>query len=277
MNFLGINFNKKFKIKTIYSQDSNAVSFSPDRGGMITSLKLRGEEILYFDEDTFKDKKMSVRGGIPILFPNVGLIPDELKDNGGEKFSNLKQHGFARNMKWSYKKIQNGFIENIKSNNITKKVYPYDFDLTISGFFEKDGTFTIYQSVKNLDKIENLPISSGLHPYFKVSNSEKKNIKFNFKGGYVAENKNEEWINEGTLFLDNVDIPIEIIIPDLGILTLNISKEYKKIWIWSQKGKDFICIEPAMRDLGGIVYDPVIINPSETYSASFNIKLTKIK
>jgi hypothetical protein len=38
-------------------------------------------------------------------------------------------------------------------------------------------------------------------------------------------------------------------------------------------GKDFICIEPVMRDIGGIITEPVIIKPESTHLSSFNIML----
>jgi len=66
---------------------------------------------------------------------------------------------------------------------------------------------------------------------------------------------------------------MEINIPGLGILIFNIDKGYKRIWIWSQTDKDFICIEPVMRDKGGLVNDPEKIKPGETFSATFNLNL----
>ena len=64
-------------------------------------------------------------------------------------------------------------------------------------------------------------------------------------------------------------------IPTIGTLILTASPEYKKIWFWSKPDSDFICIEPVMRDEGGIVNDPCLIAPSETYSASLSVALEK--
>jgi len=82
----------KPKIETI-KLFNGEVSYSPERGGIITSIKIGDKEILYMDESTFNDKGANVKGGIPVLFPNAGAIPDEIKT---EEFANLKQHGFAR-------------------------------------------------------------------------------------------------------------------------------------------------------------------------------------
>ena len=66
---------------------------------------------------------------------------------------------------------------------------------------------------------------------------------------------------------------MEVIIPNLGTLVFHVSKEYKKIWIWSQSGKDFICIEPVMRDPGGLIENPEKIKVGDTLSAYLSISL----
>lgn len=257
----------EFKIETIKTPEGNEISFCPERGGIITSIKFKGIEVFYLDESTFKDTGKNVRGGAPNLFPHNGPVKSA-------KYPNLnKQHGFARDEKWESTSTPDGFIETLKSNISTKNKFPFDFNLKIRGSFEKDGSFNIIQSVKNLEKNKEMPVSYGLHPYFKVSSEEKKNIKFNFKEGEMIENQVDVWSNDGTVSINNPGIPMRIEIPGLGVLVLTASKEYKKILIWSQPGKDFICIEPVMRDEGGFIDDPENVKPGDIYSASFNIKL----
>ena len=264
--------NLEFKTETIRTPEGNEVSFSPDRGGIITSLKLEGEEILYFDSKTFKDTETNVKGGIPILFPNAGPIPDEIKT---EELKNLKQHGFARDSRFTAEKLRNGFKETLTSNEETKKVYPYDFNFELEGIFEDDGSFTITQTVENMEKDNEMPISSGLHPYFKVPSTEKKNIKFNFEGGKEIEEKVEIWTNGKAVSVTNPNTPIEIYIPKLGTLVITASKEYKRIWGWSQEGKDFVCVEPVMNDKGGIITNPEKIKPNEKHISKVNLLLKK--
>jgi len=263
-----------FEIETIRLSNGNEVSYCPRRGGIITLIKLQGKEILYFDETTFQNLEVSVRGGIPILFPNAGAL-----DN--PKFPNLKQHGFARNSsRWTVLKNAGGFHETLLSDEETKKVYPYDFRLSLDGKFGGDDSFIITQVVENLGTEKELSVSFGLHPYFLVSNDEKKNIKFNFAGGKFIEEKISDWANDKFISVDNPRLEdpsakIEVIIPSLGTLVLDISPQYKKIWVWSLPGKDFVCIEPAMRDVGGLVNDPEIVKPGAIFSASFGLTLEK--
>ncbi|MEI7688825.1 MAG: hypothetical protein WCI91_01415 [Candidatus Nomurabacteria bacterium] len=263
----------KFNIKTVKDKSGyNEVSFCPFRGGIVTSLKLKGKEVLYFDQETFLDIEKSVRGGIPILFPNAG----ELENN--HLYPNLKRHGFVKNMECEVESKGFGFKEVFKSNNETRNVYPFNFDLSVVGNFESDGSFTLTQEVKNMEKDKNLPISMGLHPYFKVPYKEKKNIRFNFEDGLSAEEQIEIWENSGTVYLDNPKVKdpnatTNIDIPNLGTLILDISVEYQKIWIWSIPKSDFICIEPMMRGLNGLVNDPFEVKINEPFMASLNIKL----
>ncbi len=241
-------------------------------GGVITSLKLKGKEILYFDQETFIDIEKSVRGGIPILFPNAG----ELQKN--DIYPNLKRHGFAKNMEWKVEKIEDGFKETLVANEDTKNAYPYDFKLSIIGLFERDGSFTLKQEVKNMENDKELPISTGLHPYFKVPDGEKKDIKFNFEEGQIAEDKIDIWANSGTVYIDNPktknpEAVLNIDIPRLGTIILDISLEYEKIWIWSIPKSDFICIEPMMRGLNGLIDNPFNIKNGGVFNAYLNIKL----
>lgn len=261
-----------FKIIKIKGPNNSEVSFCPERGGIVTSLKLKGKEILYFDKETFQNKNENVRGGIPILFPNMG----ELKENS--IYPNLKRHGFARDLAWDKEEIKNGFKELLSSNKETKKIYPYEFKFSNTGLFEDDGTFTLTQEVLSKEILKEIPISIGLHPYFNVPSGEKKNIKFNFEGGKYIEEQINSWGNGENLCIDNPKVlnseeVLEINIPNLGQIIIDISVQYKKIWIWSMPGKDYICIEPAMGEANGLIDSPHMIELNGEFKASISIKL----
>ncbi len=260
------------KIQTIKGENGNEVSFCAERGGMITSIKLQGSEILYFDEKTFLNIDEKVRGGVPILFPNAGALE---KNN---IYPNLERHGFARDLKWEVETREDGFTETLLSNEKTREVYPYDFSFQNIGQFEKDGSFTYKQIIENNEEEKDMPISMGLHPYFKIPNIQKGYIKFVFDGGKEIEDNIEVWNNGGTFYIDNPKLKdseayVKIEIPSLGILVLDVSIEYEKIWVWSMPGKDFICIEPMMKGLNGLIDDPYYIKPKKVLNMSVNFKL----
>lgn len=261
-----------FNIETIKDSNNNEVSFCPERGGIITSLKFQEKEILYLDKETFVDLKRSVRGGIPILFPNAGVLNKETN------FPKLLRHGFARDSVWQEVKETGFFRENLVSNINTEDKYPFNFNISVSGKFESDGSFTLTEEVTNNEIERSLPLSMGLHPYFYVPDNEKDNIEFIFSGGGEVKDKSEIWKNEGTVIVDNPktidkDAVVEVFIPAVGYLLLDISPEFNKIWFWSVPGKDFICIEPMMRGEGGLDINPEMISPKNTFSASLKIKI----
>ncbi len=50
----------------------------PEKGGIVTKWSLQGQDILYLDVERFKNPNLSVRGGIPVLFPICGNLPDNI-------------------------------------------------------------------------------------------------------------------------------------------------------------------------------------------------------
>jgi len=263
--------NNALRIETIRTPEGSEVSVCPQRGGIITSIKFQGREILYLDPVTLQDPNVNVKGGIPILFPNAGPLENS-------QYPNLKQHGFARNSShWRLERMNRGFQETLVSDIDTNAVFPHDFRFSLIGSFEENGSFSINGEVENTGE-NNLPLSMGLHPYFKVPQGKKGEIKFNFEGGKSVEEQVELWANGQAISIDNPGVnnpnaTIEVIIPSLGTLIIDLSPEYKKIWIWSMVGKDFICIEPIMRDAGGLIENPENIPPKKTLHTRVNFKL----
>jgi galactose mutarotase-like enzyme len=265
----------QFNIETRLGPKGSEVSFSPERGGIVTSLKLGGREVLYMDQGTFNDASKSVKGGIPIMFPNAGPLKE-----GPYK---LEQHGFARDSKdWQVLESNpNQFTEELLPNDAAREAFPFDHSFRVRGTLEDDGSFTLAQEATNLEESKDMPVSSGLHPYFPVPVDKKKDIKFMFPGGEIAEQGVAQWEREGevkTIKLDNPKVQdsqavLRVEIPELGTLVLDVSKEYQRIWVWSQAGKDFICIEPVMRDAGGLVDDPELVPPQKTLTAKVNFRL----
>jgi len=263
---------KSLEILTIRGPKENAVSFCSKRGGIITSLKLRGQEILYFNTDTFYDQTKNVRGGIPILFPNVG----ELKNSPYP----LKQHGLARiSQKWRVKsKNKNSFAEILTADKEIKKIFPWNFSLIMKCQLEPDGSVSLIQEVINLEKKSEMPLAFGLHPYFKVPKGRKQDIKFDFPGGEDIAKDFPKWAYGGTTIIDNPKLKnpaaiLRVTIPEIGTIVMDIAAAYQKIWIWSLPGWDFICLEPSMRDLNGLIDNPELIKSQQSLTAKVNYRL----
>ena len=173
-----MQINKVYKDKNIYIfalDKNNYLKFCPDRGGVITNWVSDGEEILYFDEKRFIDKTKSIRGGIPILFPICGNL-ETSSSLFGKNYLQLNQHGFARDLKWSYSlnNKKNSLSLYLKDSKKTKIFFPYNFDLTIDVFL-KINSLQFKICIHNKTKNE-MPVNFGLHPYFNIS--DLKNLDF---------------------------------------------------------------------------------------------------
>lgn len=240
----------------------------------MTSLVLDGVELLYLDEETFSDTAREVRGGIPILFPNAGTL-------AGEQFPRLPKHGFAiSSSEWAAQESSDParFREHLSSRAQTRAMYPFSFRLEVEGALEQDGSFSLTQKLLSRETDRALPIAMGLHPYFAVNNEEKSEVRFEFPGGALAEKERTVWMGGGTVFLDNPAVlhpeaVVRVHLPGVGILAMEVSPIYRHLWVWSEPGKDFVCVEPVMRPVGGLDDDPGVVPPGQTCEAKVKIRL----
>jgi galactose mutarotase-like enzyme len=263
---------REYETRTFEGPDGCSVSVVPERGGIVTSLRLKGgKEILHLDPDTLQDRDKNVRGGIPILFPFFGPVTEGIR----KRFPGLdKQHGFARDSDaWSGQELPGGgFRETLTSDEGTKRVFPFGFVLSLEASFDEEGTVTITQSVTNTGN-EDLPVSMGLHPYFAVPHDRRSELKFDFEGGDIIANNIEKWTNNGTTMIDNPGT-FRMSVPGLGVLVMEISPEYSHILVWSSgPDAEYVCIEPVMRPVGGLVDDPALVGPGKTLTARITYRL----
>lgn len=242
----------------------NSMAVAPLRGGIISSLTLGGRELLYMKQETFADPTKNVKGGIPVLFPNAGPVDDP-------RFY-LKQHGFARTSdEWAYIPGHDGHSFKEVLDTPASVDYPYESTVMIEAALQEDGSARITQTALNRGS-EPMPVAMGLHPYFAVPAGRKAEVRFDFPGGEVAGKESAVWMEGGTVSIDNPGTPLTVHIPGVGTLTLQVSPEFKKIWVWSLPGEDFICIEPVMRDVNGISTDPELVAPGASVSGTLSIQ-----
>lgn len=249
----------------------------PERGGIITSLRLNGTEILYrgmLDETLF-DPSKSVKWGIPILFPNAWPLTQETQD---QTWYTLPQHGFARNHAWipQKKRTQWQIQQRLNSKDIGN-LYGYDFNGEITNTIILAWNQCLLEyNITNNSQTKKLPISYWLHPYFDVPKGEKEEIEWMFEWGEQIKNEIENWSNGGTTRLDiPADHIVKFRIPWIGIITIEVSDDFEKLWIWSLPRKDFVCVEPVQNHENGIITNPRIIQPWKSLVSSVKIHLDK--
>jgi galactose mutarotase-like enzyme len=249
---------KQQQYETYILTDQNAQSrleVVPERGGIITSWSLQSKDILYLDGDRFADPSLSVRGGIPILFPICGNLPDSTYTHNGKQYT-LKQHGFARDLPWEVtEQITNDLVSLtlvLNSNDQTRAVYPFDFQVAFT-YELKGNTLEIRQRYTN-HSTEPMPFSTGLHPYFFTS--DKTRLEFDIPASeYQNQTTKEVHPFPGSFDLsqDEIDVAFRQVsanstsATDTGRgfkVTLSYSDLYSTLVFWTVKGKDYYCLEP---------------------------------
>jgi len=237
-------------IFTLFKDNYNYINFCPSRGGIITNWVFNDYQILYFDQKRFLDKTKSIRGGIPILFPICGNL--EKKSFFGDDFLDLMQHGFARDQKWSYEfnQSKNVLILTLSDNEITRKYYPYLFELKI------EVTLNIATLIFNVEIFNKsntaMPVSFGLHPYFNIS--DFINVKFEDYPKCCLDQKNKTLVKTENLLrnsLKGIDLLMyssgKTSLIDYGLkrkITLTNPSPFDISVIWSDPPRKMLCMEP---------------------------------
>lgn len=253
-----IYVSQKQQYKTYILSDAAAQSqleVVPDRGGIITSWRVQGKELFYLDTERFTNPELSVRGGIPILFPICGNLLDNTYTYRGQQYT-LKQHGFARDLPWEVTDQVTQAAASITlvlgSSDQTRTVYPFDFQLAFT-YQILGNSLQIQQRYTNYSA-EPMPFSTGFHPYFVTS--DKTRLKFEIPATEFQDQKTKTTYPFSGEFDFNKD-EIDAAFRQLSLrsatvtdtsnnlqLQLNWDETYSTLVFWTLKGKDFYCLEP---------------------------------
>lgn len=276
----------KYKVYELEDTVTNSwVKVAPERGGIIFSYGVEGEEIFYLNEETFYDTEKNIRGGNPILFPMAGQLTGGAYEWNGKKYT-MKNHGFARDAAWEVmdRDTDNRAVLTLRltSNEQTKQSFPFDFEVEFTYVLEK-GKLTIQQKYHNRGN-EPMPMYPGFHPYFKIS---EKNLSYDtdakkyydYNDGEVKEftgTVDLTHLKESIVFLDAKQTSISFPIGKKR-MKLEYGKEFKYIVLWTESGKEFICVEPwmALTDEFNRKEEFVMINGQESLETAFSIQLEK--
>ncbi|QLE57331.1 aldose epimerase [Nostoc sp. TCL26-01] len=261
------------------------VEVVPERGGIITRWRVKGEEILYLDTERFTHPELSVRGGVPILFPICGNLPDNSYTLNGQQYT-LKQHGFARELPWEVldqvTKDKAALTLVLKSNEQTKAVYPFDFQVVFTYELQGD-TLEIRQQYENLSSTQ-MPFSFGFHPYFQVGDKNQLELEIPSQEYLDQQTKEIHPFNGKFDFnRDEIDFAFgQITSQSASVtdhsrklkLTLDSDNVFSVLVFWTLKGKDFYCLEPwsALRNSLNTGERLTLLEPGDSYTASVRLR-----
>ncbi|MFC4302957.1 aldose epimerase [Cohnella boryungensis] len=266
------------------SSTNSSFTICPERGGIVTSCRLRGQEIFYLDRDTFLNPKTNIRGGNPVLFPIAGQLVNGEYEWQGRSYA-MKNHGVARTSVWEV--LATGTEDSVfitlalRSNEETLAEYPFEFELRFT-YRLKDGTLTIEQQYLNLSGQE-MPMVAGFHPYFAT---ESKNLSYETDATRILDyNDNTEKAFDGYLQLEGMVESAALL--DAGKreiafplaqgrrVRLAYSEQFRYVVLWSVAGKSFVCVEPwtalneALNDRKGLL----MIAPEQTLHLTLSFAL----
>lgn len=212
---------------------------APERGALVTALRVAGRDVLFMDRATLTDPAKSVRGGIPLLFPFAGRLVDDKLLHAG---SVMKQHGFARNLAWTVAEQGPGSLRLALGDDAgTRAAWPHAFRIEHSVRLLPQG-LELELLVRNFGDAP-MPIAPGWHPYFTCANADKPRVR-----PLDVPQLEPGRFTPDAEFDFGVTAPPEgrasFEVPGLGVLRLSFSPEMRFLQCWGLPGRDFICLEP---------------------------------
>jgi galactose mutarotase-like enzyme len=120
-----------------------------------------------------------------------------------------------------------------------------------------------------------MPVAHGYHPYFDIPHGRKDEIQWDFSGGQEVAKTREIWQNGDTYCFDNPWVPLKITIPWVWKLSIEVSPDFKRFWIWSLPWKSFVCIEPVIWDEDSLIKNPLLVENWMSHDSFMKISLEK--
>lgn len=248
----------------VYDLVSNNLEVSINsKGAEISSVKYNALEYIW-------QAKVEVwPRHTPVLFPIVGRLKSNSFNYNGQNYS-LSQHGFARDKEFKCISQNDKEISlELLSDEETKKIFPFDFSLTIT-YTIKDDMVSCTYKVANPSE-QSLFFSIGAHPGFRIpiEKSERfEDYKLTFdpikqyqttvlQEGLLSETKEKLVLTNGEL---NLNLSLfdkdALVFENSQIEAISLSspsgkgvelkcKDWPYLGIWSKKGcSEFVCLEP---------------------------------
>lgn len=223
----------------------------PERGGLISGWRCGDRELVYLDLERFLDPAQSVRGGVPVLFPITGGLPDNQLPLPQGTFR-LAQHGFARQLPWQLEPLADGqgVVMQLSDDAETAGCYPFQFQLRLEVRLAPQA-LEISTTISNLSQAA-MPFSFGLHPYFNVSSLEGVRLEGlpeecldHLTMAPAATAEQMQRLAEGIDLLVRPTGPVRLVDEAAGTrLELQLSHPFDLVVLWTEPPRPMICLEP---------------------------------
>jgi len=269
---------------SLHDEESGARAWlAPTRGGIVTRFEVAGVPILYLDEGTLLDASKKVRGGNPVLFPSPGPLADDHFTWRGTSGA-MKQHGVARTRPWRVSSTgTNEATLELASDAETIEQFPWDFALRFRHVV-RGRRLTIEERVENRSRTP-MPFALGFHPYFAVTNAEKRRARIPTSATRAWDNVRKQVVPiAGPIDLGGGEVDLHLLdhgaseaallVPGGRGVRLYASKEFRRWVVWTLPDQDFVCLEPWTSGANALntEEDLLVLEPGESRELSFAIE-----
>ena len=239
----------------------------PERGGLVSGWRCGGRELLYLDAERFADPALSVRGGIPVLFPICGNLPDDRLSLPQGSFQ-LPQHGFARDRPWQLQELAagDGIVLVLEDSAVTRAQFPFAFRLELELRLEVSAlAIRLRLHHRSADGAQEpsgaMPFSFGLHPYLAVVDPAAVRLEglpercldhHTMTATSTAEQLAR--LGQGVDLLAGPVGAVRLLDPLAGFaITLETSAPWDLAVVWSDPPRPMVCLEPWTGPRGALV------------------------
>lgn len=256
----------------------------PGKGATLTRLIKNGVDFLYTDEENLTSPERP-RCGVPFLFPIFGRLQNETYTWDGNTY-HMGIHGFAHTSSWEVAEHADTQLKlALKSSEATRRVYPFDFEVVMT-FQLLDDRLDILLRIENTGSVP-MPYNYGFHPYFLADQLEKveveaqAGVRIDFSSGKALPFGHDvitltipEGAPEAGAALAQLGSPTVIHIPEEGRkLTMDHDDSFTQLILWTQAGKQFLCVEPINGSPNGLnTGSYMTLNPGEIRNARLSLR-----
>ena len=235
----------------------------PEKGATLVKLRKDGTDFLYIDRENLLSPERP-RCGIPFLFPIFGRLKDGAY-TWHEKSYQMGIHGFGHTSAWAVSQEGPDFLTLVlESSPETLAQYPFRFRVELTYRLTEE-ELEICLKFRNTGDAD-LPFSYGFHPYFLVRNlpaaqveaTAQASIDFAtgkaipFGHGYLGLTI-PPGAPEAGAALVGLDNPTILHLPEEGRrITITQDGSFPQLVLWTQAGKDFLCVEPINGSANGL-------------------------
>lgn len=257
---------------------------APDKGGTLVQLSRDGFDFLYVDPDNLESAERP-RCGIPFLFPIFGRLKDRTYTWNGKSY-HMDIHGFGHTTPWTVVRAEaDHLVLALESSPETLIQYPFPFRVEMTYRLREDA-LEIHLNIRNTGT-QALPYSFGFHPYFLVRDLGGARVeahaasRIDFATGKAIPFGHDtlaltipQGAPEAGAALVGLENPTVLHLAGEGRrVTLTQDGSFPQLVLWTQAGKDFLCVEPINGSADGLNTGSYLtLNPGETREITLTIR-----